>query len=141
MSNCIGATIIDREEDITDVKLRLKVASARNQTNRVGFNMRFGSDQLYRGIHRRWPSTALSVEGGQIEILFDFMIANSGGIDLASTTLSKEVIAADDPHAIGGLTRWRATIRCSSTRSLKSSFRWRKRTTNTNCSILNIDDT
>jgi hypothetical protein len=79
----IGATIIDRENDIYyDVKLRLKGSQrARNQTNRVGFNMRFGSDQLYRGIHKSLAiDRSEGVGQGQLEILFDFMIANSGGI-------------------------------------------------------------
>jgi hypothetical protein len=79
----IGATIIDRENDIYyDVKLRLKGSQrARNQTNRVGFNMRFGSDQLYRGIHKSLAiDRSEGVGQGQREILFDFMIANSGGI-------------------------------------------------------------
>jgi len=79
----IGATIIDRESDIYyDVKLRLKGSErARNQVNRVGFNMRFGSDQLYRGIHKSLAiDRSEGVGQGQIEILFDFMIANSGGI-------------------------------------------------------------
>jgi hypothetical protein len=79
----IGATIIDRETDIYyDVKLRLKGSQrARNQVNRVGFNMRFGSDQLYRGIHKSLAiDRSEGVGQGQFEILFDFMIANSGGV-------------------------------------------------------------
>ena len=79
----VGATIIDREEDIYyDVKLRLKGSQrARNQTNRVGFNMRFGSDNLYRGIHKSLAiDRSEGVGQGQIELLFDMMIANSGGI-------------------------------------------------------------
>jgi len=79
----IGATIIDREQDIYyDVNLRLKGSQrARNQTNRVGFNMRFGSDQLYRGIHKSLAiDRSEGVGQGQFEILFDMMIANSGGI-------------------------------------------------------------
>ncbi len=79
----IGATIIDREEDIYyDVKLRLKGSErARNQANRVGYNMRFGRDNLYRGIHE---SLAIDRSEGQVpgqfEILFDLMMANSGGV-------------------------------------------------------------
>ncbi|MFT5407394.1 MAG: hypothetical protein ACI9NC_000099, partial [Verrucomicrobiales bacterium] len=79
----IGATIIDREQDIYyDVRLRLKGSQrARNQINRVGFNMRFGSDQLYRGVHKSLAiDRSEGVGQGQLEILFDFMIANSGGI-------------------------------------------------------------
>lgn len=79
----IGATIIDREEDIYyDVKLRLKGSQrARAQDNRVGYNMRFGRDALYRGIHRSLAiDRSEGVGQGQIEILFDIMIANSGGV-------------------------------------------------------------
>ncbi|MEO1845276.1 MAG: lamin tail domain-containing protein, partial [Akkermansiaceae bacterium] len=79
----IGATIIDREEDIYyDVKLRLKGSErARSQNNRVGYNMRFGADDLYRGIHKSLAiDRSEGVGQGQIEILFDFMIANSGGV-------------------------------------------------------------
>jgi hypothetical protein len=79
----IGATIIDREEDIYyDVRLRLKGSQrARNQDNRVGYNMRFGNDQLYRGIHKSMAiDRSEGVGQGQLEILFDFMIANSGGV-------------------------------------------------------------
>ncbi len=79
----VGATIIDREEDIYyDVKLRLKGSErARFQDNRVGYNMRFGRDQLYRGIHRSIAiDRSEGVGQGQFEILFDFMIANSGGV-------------------------------------------------------------
>jgi hypothetical protein len=79
----VGATIIDREEDIYyDVKLRLKGSQrARNQTNRVGYNLRFGRDNLYRGVHR---SLAIDRSEGQVpgqfELLFDLMMANSGGV-------------------------------------------------------------
>jgi hypothetical protein len=79
----IGATIIDREEEIYyDVDLRLKGSErARNQTNRVGYNMSFGSDRPYRGIHKSLAiDRSEGVGQGQIEILFDFMVANSGGV-------------------------------------------------------------
>ncbi|MDG2123893.1 MAG: lamin tail domain-containing protein, partial [Verrucomicrobiales bacterium] len=79
----IGSTIIDREQDIYyDVQLRLKGSErARFQRNRVGYNMRFGADQLYRGIHSSLAiDRSEGVGQGQIEILFDFMIANSGGV-------------------------------------------------------------
>ena len=79
----IGATIVDREDDVYyDVKLRLKGSQrARSQDNRVGYNMRFGADNLYRGIHKSMAiDRSEGVGQGQIEILFDFMIANSGGV-------------------------------------------------------------
>ncbi len=96
----IRATIIDREEDVYyNVKLRLKGSErARNQTNRVGFNMRFGADQLYRGIHRSMAiDRSEGVGQGQIEILWDIMIANSGGIVSRYYDLIK-VIAPKDQH-------------------------------------------
>ena len=79
----VGATIIDREEDIYyDVQLRLKGSQrARAQDNRVGYNMRFGRDDLYRGIHKSLAiDRSEGVGQGQLEILFDIMIANSGGV-------------------------------------------------------------
>ncbi|MCF7674791.1 MAG: lamin tail domain-containing protein, partial [Akkermansiaceae bacterium] len=96
----IGATIIDREEDIYyDVKLRLKGSErARNQTNRVGYNMRFGRDNLYRGIH---GSLAIDRSEGQVpgqfEILFDLMMANSGGVVSRSYDFIK-VMAPKNQH-------------------------------------------
>lgn len=96
----IGATIIDREEDVYyDVQLRLKGSQrARSQNNRVGYNMRFGRDQLYRGIHR---SVAIDrsegVGQGQFEILFDIMIANSGGVISRYYDFVK-VLAPKDVH-------------------------------------------
>ncbi|CAN5134833.1 hypothetical protein BH23VER1_BH23VER1_32050 [soil metagenome] len=79
----IGATIIDREQDIYyDVSLRLKGSQrGRNQSARVGFNLRFGPDQPYRGIHQSLAiDRSEGVTTGQREILTDMMIANSGGV-------------------------------------------------------------
>ncbi len=79
----IGATIIDREEDVYyDVKLRLKGSQrARSQDPRVGYNMRFGRDNLYRGTHQSLAiDRSEGVGEGQFEFLFDIMIANSGGV-------------------------------------------------------------
>ncbi len=79
----VGVTIIDREEDIYyDVGMRLKGSQhARIFDARVGYNFRFGRDNLYRGIHGSMAiDRSEGVGTGQLEILFDFMIANSGGI-------------------------------------------------------------
>ena len=75
--------MIDREEEIYyDVKMRLKGSErARSQNPRVGYNFNFGRDQPYRGIHKSIAiDRSEGVGSGQIELLFDIMIANSGGI-------------------------------------------------------------
>ncbi|MDG1854047.1 MAG: lamin tail domain-containing protein [Verrucomicrobiales bacterium] len=99
----IGVTVIDRENDIYyDVKMRLKGSErARSQDPRVGYNFRFGSDQLYRGIHRSLAiDRSEGVGSGQLEILFDIMIANSGGIVSRYYDFIK-VLAPMDRHTRG----------------------------------------
>ena len=79
----LGATIIDRESEIYyDARVRLKGSQrARAYQPRVGFNMRFGADQPYRGIHQSMAiDRSEGVGSGQFELLFDIMMANSGGI-------------------------------------------------------------
>ncbi|MFT5856306.1 MAG: hypothetical protein ACI8XO_003559, partial [Verrucomicrobiales bacterium] len=79
----LGATIIDREEEIYyDAKVRLKGSErARAYQPRVGFNLRFGADQPYRGIHQSMAiDRSEGVGSGQFELLFDLMMANSGGV-------------------------------------------------------------
>ncbi len=79
----LPCTVIDREGRIYyGVGVRLKSSErGRNNLNRVGYNMRFPPDGLYDGVHE---SAALDrSEGqqpGQRELLFDMMIANSGGV-------------------------------------------------------------
>ncbi len=78
-----GTTVIDREKDIYyDVKMRLKSSErGRNSQSRVGFNLRFGAEQPYRGVHQ---SMAIDRSDASTlyntELLFDIMIANSGGL-------------------------------------------------------------
>ena len=99
----IGVTVIDRENDIYyDVKMRLKGSErARSQDPRVGYNFRFGRDQLYRGIHRSLAiDRSEGVGSGQLEILFDIMIANSGGIISRYYDFIK-VLAPMDRHTRG----------------------------------------
>jgi hypothetical protein len=78
----IEATIIDREGDIYyGAGVRLKSSErGRNQTARVGYNVEFPPDGLFRGVH---GSVAVDrsegVGTGQRELLFDIMISNSGG--------------------------------------------------------------
>jgi len=79
----LEATVIDREGDIYyGCGVRLKSSErGRNNLNRVGYNVRFPADHLYRGAHE---SVAIDrSEGqqpGQRELLFDMMISNSGGV-------------------------------------------------------------
>ncbi len=79
----LGATIIDREGDIYyGCGVRLKSSQrGRANLNRVGYSVRFPSDGLYRGA---LDSVAIdrseSQTPGQRELLFDIMIANSGGV-------------------------------------------------------------
>ncbi len=79
----LGATVIDREGEIYyGCGVRLKSSErGRNNLNRVGYNVRFPEDALYRGSHQ---SVAIDrSEGqqpGQRELLFDMMISNSGGV-------------------------------------------------------------
>lgn len=78
-----SGTIIDREEEIYyDVKIRLKGSQrARAYQPRVGLNMRFGSDHPYRGVHQSMAiDRSEGVASGQFELLFDLMMANSGGV-------------------------------------------------------------
>ncbi|MFN0126990.1 MAG: lamin tail domain-containing protein, partial [Verrucomicrobiales bacterium] len=78
----IEATIIDREGDIYyGAGVRLKSSErGRNQTARVGYNIDFPPDGLFRGVHGRVAvDRSEGVGTGQRELLFDMMISNSGG--------------------------------------------------------------
>lgn len=96
----LRSTVIDREKEIYyDTGVRLKSSQrGRNSTSRVGFNVRFNADQLYRGIHgtvaidRSDASTP-----DNTEILFDIMIANSGGLISRYYDFIK-VLAPQDRH-------------------------------------------
>lgn len=83
MSNdLIGCTVIDREGDIYyGVGFHLKSSErGRNQLTRVGYNLTFPPDALFRGVHE--SANIDRSEGqapGQRELLFDVMISNSGG--------------------------------------------------------------
>ena len=78
----IEATVIDREGDIYyNAGVRLKSSQrGRNQTGRVGYNIDFGSDSLYRGAHAGVAVDRSEGQSpGQRELLFDIAISNSGG--------------------------------------------------------------
>lgn len=79
----VPCTVIDREgKAYYNTGVRIKGSQrARGQRNRVGFNIGFPSDQLFRNVHR---SVAIDRSEGQVvgqrEILFDLMATSSGGI-------------------------------------------------------------
>lgn len=78
----IECTVIDRENDIYyGAGVRLKSSErGRNQTGRVGYNVDFPSDGLFRGAHGGVAVDRSEGQSpGQRELLFDIMISNSGG--------------------------------------------------------------
>lgn len=78
----IECTIIDRENDIYyGAGVRLKSSErGRNEAARVGYNIDFPSDALFRGVLGGVAvDRSEGVVSGQREILFDTMISNSGG--------------------------------------------------------------
>lgn len=78
----IEGTVINREGDIYyGAGVRLKSSErGRNNLNRVGYNIDFPPDGLFRGAH---AGVAVDRSEGQMpgqrELLFDMMISNSGG--------------------------------------------------------------
>lgn len=96
----IGCTVIYRESEIYyNAGVRLK-SSQRGRQNaaRVGYNLSFNDDQLFRGVHN---TIAIDRSEGQItgaqEILYDHMMYASGGIPAECNDLVK-VIAPDPAH-------------------------------------------
>lgn len=96
----IGCTVIDREEVVYyDAGVRIKGSQrARLAVNRIGFNLGFPADQLYRGVHR---SVAIDRSEGQVvgqrELLFDLMATSSGGVPGEHNDLCY-VISPDPAH-------------------------------------------
>jgi hypothetical protein len=96
----MGCTVIDREEVIYyDAGVRIKGSQrARLAVNRIGFNLGFPADQLYRGVHR---SVAIDRSEGQVvgqrELLFDLMATSSGGVPGEHNDLCY-VISPDPAH-------------------------------------------
>ena len=82
--------------------LRLKGSErARNQSARVGFNVRFNADEKFRGIQETVSiDRSEGVGTGQLEMLFDVMIANSGG-NLSRYYDLIQIISPQDRH-VGG---------------------------------------
>jgi hypothetical protein len=78
----IECTVIDREGDIYyGAGVRLKSSQrGRSNTNRVGYNLDFPPDCLFRGVHGGMAiDRSEGQEPGQRELLFDIMISNSRG--------------------------------------------------------------
>jgi len=96
----LGCTVIyDEKEIYYDVGVRLKSSQrGRPQAARVGFNVGFNKDQLFRGVHR---TVSIDRSEGQItgcqEILYDHMMYASGGVPAEYNDLCK-VIAPDAAH-------------------------------------------
>jgi hypothetical protein len=96
----IGCTVIaDEREVYYDVGVRLKGSQrGRPEPARVGFNLSFNNDRLYRGIH---GTVAIDRSEGQItgcqEILYDHLMSAAGGIPAEYNDLVK-VIAPDPAH-------------------------------------------
>ena len=91
----LGATVIyNRKKAYYDVGVRLKSGErGRPFAQWVGFNVAFGSDELFRGVHRTVAverHKGLSIQG-QREILTDQMINHAGGIISLYTDLIKVI--------------------------------------------------
>ncbi|MEZ5329035.1 MAG: lamin tail domain-containing protein [Verrucomicrobiales bacterium] len=97
-----ATVIVDEKRIYYDVGLRLKGSErARNQNARVGFNVRFNADEKFRGIHETVSiDRSEGVGTGQFEMLFDVMIANSGG-NLSRYYDLIQIISPQDRH-VGG---------------------------------------
>jgi hypothetical protein len=96
----LGCTVIyDENEIYYDVGVRLKSSErGRPSDQRVGFNLGFHKDQLFRGIH---GSVAIDRSDGQDtgcrEILFDHTMASGGNIPAEYNDLC-QVIAPNPAH-------------------------------------------
>jgi hypothetical protein len=97
-----ATVIVDEKRIYYDVGLRLKGSErARNQSARVGFNVRFNADEKFRGIQETVSiDRSEGVGTGQLEMLFDVMIANSGG-NLSRYYDLIQIISPQDRH-VGG---------------------------------------
>ncbi|WP_193212562.1 lamin tail domain-containing protein [Luteolibacter marinus] len=96
----LGCTVIYGEREIYyDVGVRLKSSQrGRPSAARVGFNLGFNDDQLFRGVHK---TVAIDRSDGQVtgcqEILYDHMMYASGGVPAEYNDLC-QVIAPDPAH-------------------------------------------
>lgn len=96
----IRATVIDREEEIYyDVGIRIKGGQrARLQDIYLGFNVRFGKERLYRGVHRTIGiDRSGSPNEAPTELMLDLAVSNSTGSPSRYNDLL-HVIAPRDRH-------------------------------------------
>lgn len=79
----LNATVIDAESRIYyGCGVRLKSSErGRDNLNRVGYNVQFPADNLYLGVHEKVAiDRSQGQSPGQLELLFDIMMSNSGGV-------------------------------------------------------------
>ncbi|QJE95493.1 lamin tail domain-containing protein [Luteolibacter luteus] len=96
----LGCTVIyDEKEAYYDVGVRLKSSQrGRPEAARVGFNVGFNRDQLFRGVHRTVSiDRSEGQQTGCQEILYDHVMYASGGVPAEYNDLCK-VIAPDPAH-------------------------------------------
>lgn len=96
----LGGTVIYGEREIYyNVGIRLKSSQrGRPSSARVGYNIGFNKDQLFRGIHGTIAiDRSEGQETGCQEILYDHMMYASGGVPAEYNDLCK-VIAPDPAH-------------------------------------------
>lgn len=96
----LGCTVIyDEHEVYYDAGVRLKSSQrGRPVASRVGFNLGFNRDQLFRGVHRTVSiDRSEGQDPGCQEILYDHMMYASGSVPAEYNDLCK-VIAPDPAH-------------------------------------------
>ena len=79
----LNATVIDAEDRVYyGCGVRLKSSErGRDNLNRVGYNVQFPADNLYLGVHEKVAiDRSQGQSPGQLELLFDIMMSNSGGV-------------------------------------------------------------
>ena len=114
----LPCTIIYNEEEVYyNCGVRIKGSQrARLNANRVGFNVSFPKDNLFRGIHRTVAIDRSEGQNvGQRELLFDLMVTSSGGIPGEFNDLCY-VISPQSIHtsaAILQMARFSSTFLCT----------------------------
>jgi hypothetical protein len=96
----IPCTVIYRENEIYyNAGVRLKSSQrGRDEPNRLGFNIAFPKDQLFRGVHRTIAIDRSEGQNiGQRELLFDIMATSSRGVPGEFNDLCY-VLSADPQH-------------------------------------------
>ncbi|MDB4544838.1 lamin tail domain-containing protein, partial [Akkermansiaceae bacterium] len=96
----LPCTVIDRENTVYyNAGVRIKGSQrARLSSSRIGFNLSFPKDNLYRAAHRTMAIDRSEGQNvGQREILFDLMATSSGGVPAEHNDLCY-VISPDPSH-------------------------------------------